>query len=242
MQTSKYEIGANLQGLEFRRQANEILAALASSNAGNLEPTSAQAGTVWLDTSNDKKHLLKIRNKANSGWGILCSIDAQSGAVDAIDAYSKTEADKKFMEKKGFPVIDKAYVGLGKVDNTADSDKPISRATQEALDAITTSLNGKANAVEIPNIVRNSLNGLIFQQGTITVTCDSSGNATVLYPIAFPTTPIFVRYTYSGLGRYVAFDLGATENTYIDPTRLIAFSHKSFRNQTITVTFAALGY
>ena len=96
MQTSKYEIGANLQGLEFRRQANEILAALASSNAGNLEPASAQAGTVWLDTSNDKKHLLKIHNKANSAWGILCSIDAQSGVVDTIDAYTKVESDSKF--------------------------------------------------------------------------------------------------------------------------------------------------
>ena len=99
MQTSKYEIGANLQGLEFRRQANEILAALASSNAGDLEPASAQAGTVWLDTSNDKKHLLKIRNKANSAWGILCSIDAQSGSVDAIDAYNKQESDDKFALK-----------------------------------------------------------------------------------------------------------------------------------------------
>ena len=146
------------------------------------------------------------------------------------------------MEKNDFPVIDKAYVGLGKVNNTADSDKPISRATQEALDGITTLLNGKANAGEIPNIVRNSLNGLIFQQGTITVTCDSSGHATVLYPIAFPTTPIFVRYIYSGLGRYVAYDLGDAENGYIDPTRIIVFSHKNFRNQTITVTFAALGY
>ena len=99
MQTSKYEIGANLQGLEFRRQVNEILAALASSNAGNLEPVAAQAGTVWLDTSNDKKHLLKIRNKANSAWGILCSIDAQSGAVDAIDAYNKQESDERYAQK-----------------------------------------------------------------------------------------------------------------------------------------------
>lgn len=108
MQTSKYEIGANLQGLEFRRQANEILAALASSNAGNLEPAAAQAGTVWLDTSNDKKHLLKIRNKANSAWGILCSIDAQSGVVDTIDAYTKRESDDKFALKtelqKAIPV------------------------------------------------------------------------------------------------------------------------------------------
>ena len=97
-----------MQGLEFRRQANEILAALASSNAGNLEPAAAQAGTVWLDTSNNKKHLLKIRNKANSAWGILCSIDAQSGVVDKIDAYTKRESDDKFALKtelqKAIPV------------------------------------------------------------------------------------------------------------------------------------------
>lgn len=99
MQVGKYEIGANLQGLEFRRQANEILAALASSNAGDLEPAAAQAGTVWLDTSNNKKHLLRIRNKANSAWGILCSIDAQSGVVDTIDTYTKQESDDKFALK-----------------------------------------------------------------------------------------------------------------------------------------------
>ena len=242
MQTSKYEIGANLQGLEFRRQANEILAALASSNAGNLEPASAQSGTVWLDTSNDEKHLLKIRNKANNAWGILCSIDAQSGAVDAIDAYSKPEADEKFMGKEDFPAIDKAYVGLGKVDNTADSDKPISRATQEALEGITTLLNGKANAGEIPNIVRNSLNGLIFQQGTVTVTCDSSDFATVMYPIAFPATPIFLRYTYSGLGYYNILTLSYPENQTMPSTKFQVPVGKAFRNRTITVTYAALGY
>nr|DAK28737.1 MAG TPA: Baseplate structural protein [Caudoviricetes sp.] len=162
--------------------------------------------------------------------------------TDAIDAYSKLEADGKFMEKKDFPVIDKAYVGLGEVDNTADSDKPISRATQEALDGITTLLNGKANAGEIPNIVRNSLNGLIFQQGTVNVTCDSSGNATVLYPIAFPVTPIFVRYTYSGLSYYNILTLSYPDNQHMDPTKLWVLSNKRFSNQTITVTYAALGY
>ena len=146
------------------------------------------------------------------------------------------------MEKNDFPVIDKAYVGLGEVDNTADSDKPISQATQEALDAITTLLNGKANAGEIPNIVRNSLNGFIFQQGTVNVTCDSSGNAIVMYPIAFPTTPIFVRYTYSGLSYYNILTLSYPDNQHMDPTKLWVLSNKRFSNQTITVTYAALGY
>nr|DAU39306.1 MAG TPA: putative tail fiber protein [Caudoviricetes sp.] len=162
--------------------------------------------------------------------------------VKKTDAYNKTEADKKFMEKNDFPVIDKAYVGLGKVDNTADSDKPISQATQEALDAITTSLNGKANAGEIPNIVRNSLNGFIFQQGTVNVTCDSSGNAIVMYPIAFPTTPIFLRYTYSGLGRYHNLSLGNPDVQHIDPTKIWFLSNKKLSNQTVTITYAALGY
>ena len=134
MQTSKYEIGANLQGLEFRRQANEILAALASSNAGNLEPASAQAGTVWLDTSNDKKHLLKIRNKANSAWGILCSIDAQSGVVDTIDAYTKKESDKKFALKDDLPPLaTEVKDGIVKLKNSITAKQEDAAVTEKAV-------------------------------------------------------------------------------------------------------------
>lgn len=38
--------------------------------------------------------------------------------------------------------VTKEQVGLGNVDNTADADKPISKATQEALDAIAEMLSG----------------------------------------------------------------------------------------------------
>ena len=144
MQTSKYEIGANLQGLEFRRQANEILAALASSNAGDLEPAAAQAGTVWLDTSNNKKHLLKIRNKANSAWGILCSIDAQSGVVDTIDAYTKEQSDNKFLEKtiadESFalktelpPLATETKTGIAKLKNSVTEKVGDAAVTEKAL-------------------------------------------------------------------------------------------------------------
>ena len=138
MQTSKYEIGANLQGLEFRRQANKILAALASSNAGNLEPASAQAGTVWLDTSNDKRHLLKIRNKANSAWGILCSIDAQSGVVDTIDAYTKKESDKKFALKDDLPSLaTEEKTGIVKIKNIINAKQTDAAVSEKAVsDAI----------------------------------------------------------------------------------------------------------
>jgi hypothetical protein len=43
----------------------------------------------------------------------------------------------------GAVVLDKADIGLGNVDNTSDADKPISDATQEALDDISTSITKK---------------------------------------------------------------------------------------------------
>ena len=149
MQTSKYEIGANLQGLEFRRQANEILAALASSNAGNLEPASAQAGTVWLDTSNDKKHLLKIRNKANSAWGILCSIDAQSGVVDTIDAYTKKESDKKFALKDDLPSLaTEAKEGIVKLKNSITAKAEDAAVTEKAIKLAIDEIYGKMVGID----------------------------------------------------------------------------------------------
>ena len=46
--------------------------------------------------------------------------------------------------------VTKAQVGLGNVNNTSDVDKPISTATQTALDA-------KANTSELPNITKKQL-------------------------------------------------------------------------------------
>lgn len=52
----------------------------------------------------------------------------------------------------------KAVIGLGNVDNTSDLDKPISTATQAALDTINTSIGTKANsAVQV--VAGNGLTG-----------------------------------------------------------------------------------
>lgn len=51
------------------------------------------------------------------------------------------------------PVLNKTDIGLDKVDNTADVDKPISTATQEALDELESSINdhiaNKSNPHEV---------------------------------------------------------------------------------------------
>ncbi|MBO7254603.1 MAG: hypothetical protein J6V36_04795, partial [Clostridia bacterium] len=55
---------------------------------------------------------MKDYNEQNPASGAVASVNGQTGVV----------------------VLDKASVGLGNVDNTSDADKPISTATQAALD------------------------------------------------------------------------------------------------------------
>lgn len=62
---------------------------------------------------------------------------------DTVDNY--TVNGHKISEN---PVLNKTDIGLDKVDNTADVDKPISTATQEALDSINeqiTLINGNSD-------------------------------------------------------------------------------------------------
>lgn len=68
---------------------------------------------------------------------ILDGVDANDGSIAVL-----TNGSGFFLKTSGGPTnwqaVDKAFVGLGNVDNTSDANKPISAATQTAL-------NGKAN-------------------------------------------------------------------------------------------------
>ena len=96
-QVNSFTIPANQSGTAFRTQANNIFSALASLNAGATAPSSPQAGMLWLDVSNAKKHYLKIRNSANNIWGVVCEIDASDGSIK--NGYSISEIDV-LLEKK----------------------------------------------------------------------------------------------------------------------------------------------
>ncbi|WP_295148288.1 hypothetical protein [uncultured Campylobacter sp.] len=96
-QVNSFTIPANQSGTAFRTQANNIFSALASLNAGATAPSSPQAGMLWLDISNAKKHYLKIRNSANNIWGVVCEIDASDGSIK--NGYSATEIDELLKNK-----------------------------------------------------------------------------------------------------------------------------------------------
>ncbi len=82
----------------------------------------------------------------------------------------------------GDVVLGKSDIGLGNVDNTSDADKPISTATQTALDAKMTTATYDTdadgvvdNAERIPIIVRNST-GATLLKGQIVYLSGSTGN------------------------------------------------------------------
>lgn len=68
-QTSSFVI-ANDAGAAVRARINEVIAALASANAGASAPGATVAGMLWLDTSASPP-VLRRRNATNTDWEAL---------------------------------------------------------------------------------------------------------------------------------------------------------------------------
>ena len=87
--------------------------------------------------------------------GEVDTIDTRVGEVETDLSSYKTEVSEQFTEvdttinnhvanTDNPHGVTKEQIGLGNVDNTSDVDKPISNATQTALDTMQEALNGKA--------------------------------------------------------------------------------------------------
>ena len=100
-------------------------------NLASLIPTATDS-TSGLMSGEDKKKFDELKDGIEDGKSILDKIDeAVQEAKDVIGEY--TVNGYKISSN---PILEKADVGLDQVDNTSDIDKPISTATQEALDKI----------------------------------------------------------------------------------------------------------
>ena len=98
-------------------------------------------------TTEEKEKLAGI--EADADVNLIESIKVNGGEAIAI-------ADDKSVDI----VIDKATVGLDKVDNTADADKPVSTATQAALDL-------KADATDLDSYYTKSETDQMIATATI---------------------------------------------------------------------------
>lgn len=143
----------------YLRTTREVIAALAridwfdsSNNLLSSDTLSYPISYEWSRVSVTAtapngavkyKATLDIRGD-ESPWAIGDSLDGTGALVEKSDQLGPV------FSGASYKAITKADVNLGNVDNTADLDKPISNATQQALSSLSTStqtaLGAKANS------------------------------------------------------------------------------------------------
>jgi len=89
-------------------------------------------GTGDIDINKSDVGLSNVDNTSDLDKPV--SNDQQTALDGKEDSITAGTTSQYFRGDKTFQTLDKSAVGLGNVDNTSDVDKPISTATQSALD------------------------------------------------------------------------------------------------------------
>lgn len=119
--------------------------------------------THFTSTNSDSEDSHTINAATTSQAGVMSSADKtklnglkdQAGITSDIDAV-QTNLETHINNKSNPHKVNKAQVGLGNVDNTSDANKPISTATQNALNSKFNASDGNAlkQTIEsMPNLV-----------------------------------------------------------------------------------------
>lgn len=114
----------------YRQEAQQV-------GRNTLTITSATTSQAGLMSSSDKTKLDGLKDQA----GITSDIDAV-----------QTNLETHINNKSNPHEVNKAQVGLGNVDNTSDANKPISTATQNALNSKFNASDGNALKQRVDNI------------------------------------------------------------------------------------------
>lgn len=114
----------------YRQEAQQV-------GRNTLTITSATISQAGLMSSSDKTKLDGLKDQA----GITSDIDAV-----------QTNLETHINNKSNPHEVNKAQVGLGNVDNTSDANKPISTATQNALNSKFNASDGNALKQRVDNI------------------------------------------------------------------------------------------
>lgn len=121
---------AVLNFITYRQEAQQV-------GKNTLTITSATISQAGLMSSSDKTKLDGLKDQA----GITSDIDAV-----------QTNLETHINNKSNPHEVNKAQVGLGNVDNTSDANKPISTATQNALNSKFNASDGNALKQTIENM------------------------------------------------------------------------------------------
>ena len=115
--------------------------------------------THFTSTNSDSEDSHTINAATTSQAGVMSSADKtklnglkdQAGITSDIDAV-QTNLETHINNKSNPHKVTKVQVGLGNVDNTSDANKPISKATQNALNSKFNASDGNALKQRVDNI------------------------------------------------------------------------------------------
>lgn len=128
-------------GLAGKQAANANLTAIAGLTPTNDDILQRKAG-VWTNRTPVQVKADLALTKTDVG---LANVDNTSDANKPVSSATQTALNAKentitagttaqyYRGDKSFQTLDKTAVGLANVDNTSDADKPVSTATQTAL-------------------------------------------------------------------------------------------------------------
>lgn len=184
-------------------------------------------------------------NWGSIGGDIINQTDLQLALAGKENTITPGTTSQYFRGDKTFQTLDKAAVGLGNVDNTSDANKPISTATQTALNAkqntlslTTTGDNGASTLVgstlNVPNYTLSGLGGVPTSR-TLTingVTQDLSADRTFTISTATPTLDQVTTAGNTTTNRITIG--GATTNGSVTASGLIA--RGNFFNNTLVAS------
>ena len=153
------DLQAQIDGLNAAQNLVDIVANLTALNS--LSTTNLRSGDkvqVLVDSNHDNAST--VYNWTGSAWSYIGNY-GQDGYTKAEanallnDKADKTTVNSHIANTSNPHNVTKAQVGLGNCDNTSDADKPISTATQAALD-----LKANASTTYTKTEVDNMLYGL----------------------------------------------------------------------------------
>ena len=116
--------------------------------------------------SPDSSQILELQNNSNltitaGGSTKTFTLPSASGTIATLSDITASVAGVTSVNTRtGAVTIDKTDVGLGNADNTSDASKPISTATQTALDGkIGSNISGATGATALTNMMQITLAG-----------------------------------------------------------------------------------
>lgn len=121
-------------GLQLAELLNTRFAALLSTHSGPDAPAYAVEGMEWICTATTP---YAIKRLVAGRWVTQGYLDPEAQVYVAAGLSAKADAlalAAHVMDGGNPHSVTKAQVGLGNAENTADIDKPVSRAVQQELD------------------------------------------------------------------------------------------------------------